>query len=185
MIFGSREKRRRREQIMGLYGRIAALARDPEIFTAFGVADTVEGRFEVLALHMALVLRRLGQLPPPADSVAQDLTDHFFLALDGALREIGYGDTGVPKRMKELAKGFYGRAAAYEAALLPASAADAVSVALLRNVYSGDPLKAARAQGLAERAAALDARLAGLALDDYLSDKQGLLGEASGERRSA
>ena len=69
-----------------------------------------------MSLHTILVLRALRELPPPADEVAKDLTDAFFQDLDASLREMGVGDTVVPKRMKKLAAAFYGRAHAYDAA---------------------------------------------------------------------
>ncbi len=49
--------------------------------------------------------------------IAQDVTDTFFLDLDHSLRELGIGDLGVPKRMKKLARMFYGRTASYADAL--------------------------------------------------------------------
>jgi cytochrome b pre-mRNA-processing protein 3 len=109
-----------------LYRRITVAARDPALYVRFGVPDTVEGRFESLALHLVLVLRRLRRLPPPSEDLAQELVDAFFRQLDASLRELGVGDMGVPKRMKKLAQGFYDRAAAYDAAL---DAGDAAALA--------------------------------------------------------
>jgi cytochrome b pre-mRNA-processing protein 3 len=100
-----------------LYRRVAAAARDPALYLRLGVPDTAEGRFECLALHLVLVLRRLRELPQPAPDLAQELVDAFFRHLDAALRELGVVDMAVPKRIKKLAQGFYDRAAAYDAAL--------------------------------------------------------------------
>ena len=87
-----------------LYEQIVAAARRPAFFMApVGVADTWDGRFEVLALHVFLVLRRLSALPPPAPDLAQDLTNRMFRGFDEALRETGVGDLTVPKRMQRLA----------------------------------------------------------------------------------
>jgi cytochrome b pre-mRNA-processing protein 3 len=135
------------------------------LFTDIGVADSFEGRFELLALHVALVLRRLSQLPPPAGDVAQDLTDLFFRRLDEALREIGVGDLGVPKRMKVLAKAFYGRAAAYDKALSDKDSKELVEV-LRRNVLDG---KEGDAAVLATRVDMVEHRLAELSLDSLLA----------------
>ena len=77
-ILGLFRKNSRREAIETLYQRIAAASRDPFLYLDQGVPDTVEGRFEALTLHVTLVLRRLRQLPSPADEVAQELVDAFF-----------------------------------------------------------------------------------------------------------
>jgi cytochrome b pre-mRNA-processing protein 3 len=117
MIFGFIRKDPRAPLIERLQGRIADAAREPDLYLRLGAADTLEGRFELVALHLILVLRRLRQLPPPADEVAQEIVDAFFRELDASLREMGVGDMGVPKRMKKLAQAFYGRARAYDRAL--------------------------------------------------------------------
>ncbi|SEE30937.1 cytochrome b pre-mRNA-processing protein 3 [Rhizobiales bacterium GAS188] len=158
-------RRNRLAPVERLHDSIAALARDRDLFTKFGVADTFEGRFELLALHLALVLRRLADLPAPAADMAQDLTDLAFRRLDQGLREIGIGDMGVPKRMKGLAKHFYGRAAAYHAALASGDAGKLVE-ALRRNVFDGG---AGDAEGLATRVAAVERRLSGLDLENLLT----------------
>src|SRR3954468_17709052 len=116
MIFSLFRKARRVSAPETLYQRITMAGREPTLYLRFGVPDTVEGRFESLALHLVLVLRRLRHLPAPAQDVAQELVDAFFRQLDASLRELGVGDMGVPKRMKKLAQAFYSRAA-YDAVL--------------------------------------------------------------------
>ncbi|WP_349368393.1 ubiquinol-cytochrome C chaperone family protein [Salinarimonas sp.] len=127
----------RRELIESLYTRVAQAARQPGLYLDAGVPDTVEGRFECLALHVVLVFRRLRTLPAPASDVSQDLADAFFRSLDQSLREMGVGDLSVPKKMKTLAEAFYGRAHAYDAAL-DARDADALAAVLARNVTGGE-----------------------------------------------
>nr|WP_255616352.1 ubiquinol-cytochrome C chaperone family protein [Microvirga puerhi] len=103
--------------IATLYKGVATASREPGLYASLDIPDTLEGRFESLSLHMVLILRALRHLPAPADDVAKDLTDAFFADLDASLREMGAGDTVVPKRMKKLASSFYGRARAYDAPL--------------------------------------------------------------------
>jgi cytochrome b pre-mRNA-processing protein 3 len=173
-------RRSRLAPIERLHDSIAMLARDPILFTEMGVSDDFEGRFEILVLHFALVLRRLGQLPPPAGDLAQELTDCVFKHLDEGLREIGVGDLGVPKRMKKLAKAFYGRAAAYDAALA-AGDREGLTEALRRNVFAGGEGDAGR---LASRVEALAAGLSGLELEALLAGGIAALGRpriAAGE----
>jgi len=132
-----------RKTIERLHAEIVAAARDPVFFTSYSVADTFEGRFEVLTLHAWLVLHRLADLPSPAPTIAQDLTDQLFRHFDIALREVGVGDTSVPKWMRRLAEAFLGRCAAYDAALR--SGNEAMAAALARNIYAGtgDPFRLA------------------------------------------
>ena len=163
MIFGLFRKDPRRPLIDGLYARVGDAARREGLFAVLGVPDTLEGRFEALALHMVLAIRALRGRPGPADEVAQDLTNAFFRDLDRALREMGVGDTGVPKRMRTLGEAYYGRARAYDP-LLDAGDEAALAEALSRNVYGGER----PAAPLARYALAAAAALAGQSLDGLL-----------------
>lgn len=126
-----------REVIEALYARIVAAARQPHLYDAWSVPDTPLGRFEMLALHMFLVLHRLRGEGEAAHALAQDLTDAFFLEVDHSLRELGIGDMGIPRRMKRLARMFYGRAASYGADVDAGDRA-ALAAALARNVRPED-----------------------------------------------
>lgn len=164
-MLGLFRKDPRRPVIAALHRRIVAAARRPDLYGALGVPDTLEGRFEVLTLHIVLVLDALRGLPPPADEVSQELVDAVFRELEASLREMGVGDVAVPKRMKALAQAFYGRAGAYDAALA-AGDETALAAALARNVYSG----ARPADALARYVVAARGRLAGVTLDAMLRD---------------
>ena len=99
-----------REITDALYEQIVAAARQPLLYAEWNVPDTPLGRFEMIALHMFLVLHRLRGEAAEARDVAQNLTDMFFTDVEHSIRELGIGDLGVPKRMKKLARMFYGRA---------------------------------------------------------------------------
>ena len=163
MIFSLFRKDPRRTTIAALYARIANASRAPGLYAALGIPDSLEGRFESLSLHMILTLRALRELPPPADDVAKDLTDAFFRDMDASLREMGVGDTVVPKRMKKVAAAFYGRAQAYDPALNAGSEAE-LGEALGRNALGG----AAPAAALARYALAADRDLKPVTLDMLL-----------------
>jgi cytochrome b pre-mRNA-processing protein 3 len=145
-----------------LHGEIVAAARNPLLFTDFGIEDAFEGRFESVVLHASLVLRRLRALPPPAPDVAQDLADALFRHFEVALREMGVGDGAVPKTMKGLAEAFLGRGLAYDEAL-HGNPSDLAS-ALKRNVYAGRK----EAGPLAAYVKAVDAALAAAPLEAFI-----------------
>ena len=118
-----------------LYGAIVEAARQPALYADLAVPDTFEGRFESLTLHAVLVLRRLQGAPSPGPDMAQHLVDTIFQHFDRMLREMGVGDTAVPKRMKTMAQAFLGRSAAYEEALR--TGPEALAEALSRNMTAG------------------------------------------------
>lgn len=163
MIFGLFRGRVNGRLIQRLYAEIVAAGRDPVLFTDYGIADSLEGRFEALVLHAALVLRRIEALPQPGPQIAQDVADALFRHFDIALRELGVSDTRVPKQMKNMAEAFFGRAMAYHAALPQGEAA--LADALSRNVYDG------RIDGkaLARYVLRLDAGLAQMSLPQLLA----------------
>jgi cytochrome b pre-mRNA-processing protein 3 len=135
MIFGLFRGAINRRAIERLHSEVVAAARAPFLFTQYGIADDVDGRFESLVLHAALVLRRLNFFPAPGPEIAQDLADALFRHFDATLREIGVADISVPKRMKTLAEAFLGRSNAYHRALGEGHAA--LCAVLSRNVYAG------------------------------------------------
>ena len=94
-----------------LYERLVAHARFPLYFRDLGVADTPEGRFEVLALHVGLAVRRLCSLDKEGQAEAQVLFDLMMADMDMNMRELGVGDLSVGKQVKRLAQQFYARLA--------------------------------------------------------------------------
>jgi cytochrome b pre-mRNA-processing protein 3 len=122
--------------ISALYGTIVAQARMPCFYRDYAVADTVNGRFDLIALHLILVLERVAGEPSLA-ALGQGLFDRFWADMDHNLREMGVGDLSVPKKMRQLGEAYYGRAKAYRDALA-ASSDEALVAALTRNLYGGD-----------------------------------------------
>ena len=119
-----------------VYRAAVAQARRPEFFTDCGVPDTLDGRFETIALHVFLVLRRLGSesaQKAEAQKLAQAIFDTMFLDMDENLREIGVGDLSVGKKVKQMAQALYGRIAAYEDGLAGDDAY--LAEAVRRNLY--------------------------------------------------
>ncbi len=93
-----------------LYGAVMAQSREPWFFATLNVPDTVMGRFDMLALHVYLLARRLAvEKSEAASALSQDIFDLFVADLDRALRELGIGDTSVPKKKKKMVRSFYGQ----------------------------------------------------------------------------
>lgn len=122
-----------REVAERLYAALAAQARQTAFFAELGVPDTVDGRFDVLALHAWMVIDRL-RAEPDGEAAAQALFDAMFGHLDTAVREMGAQDLGVGRRIKVMAEGLHGRALAFRAAMAD-SEPKTLEVALRRNVF--------------------------------------------------
>jgi cytochrome b pre-mRNA-processing protein 3 len=145
-----------RGTIEAIYGMIVTQAREPLFYRDFAVPDTVNGRFDLLLLHLWLVLRRLKSVQG-GTTLSQGLFDHFCGDMDDNLREMGISDLKVPKRMQAFGEAFYGRTAAYDMALTEGR--EALAQAICRNILNGENIEKARAlAAYAEAAmAALDA----------------------------
>ena len=127
--------RRPGRTIAALYGAIVAQARAAHFYAEMGVPDTVSGRFDMVLLHVVLVLRRLRQGDAKERALAQGLFDAFCRDMDHNLRELGISDQGLPRHMQRVGEAFYGRARAYESALDDGAGEGALAQALARNVY--------------------------------------------------
>lgn len=116
--------RRRAGPPAELYAALVAQARGPAFYARMGAPDTLEGRFEVYALHLSVLVVRLNREGPVGEALAQHVFDLFVQGLEDGLRSAGVGDTGVPKKMKTLGQALYGRMHGYAEALaaLPDSA---------------------------------------------------------------
>lgn len=139
-----------------LWRRIAEVARQEHWYRAFGVPDTIDGRFDMVALVLSLVSLRLEAAGARAEGVA--LTERFVDDMDGSFREIGIGDMVIGKHVGRAVGALGGRLGAYRAALAAADREQAMAAAIARNVFrgssEGDP------DGLARAALALADRLA-------------------------
>jgi len=116
-----------------LYGSSVAVARAPVFYRDWGVADTLEGRFEMVALHVALLLRRLTSEGAAGKALGQAVLEEMVAALDDDMRELAVSDLKVSKKVQAAAGAFFGRLRAYDEALKSADPAD-LQKALARNV---------------------------------------------------
>lgn len=130
-----------------LYGEIVVQSRRPAFFLDCGLPDTVDGRFDLLVLHVFFVMHRLKRDPADTGELAQALFDVLFEDLDESLRELGVGDMGVGRRIKAMAEGFYGRTLAYERALEDGE--EALEHCVRRNLFAGAEADSAKVRALA------------------------------------
>ncbi len=147
-----RKKAARKQGAVRLHEELVSRAREPVFFAGFGVADSLDGRFDMLVFHAWMVLAELKGAPP-----AQALTNILFTSFDEAMREQGAGDMGIGRKLKAMANAFYGRMAAYEAARDEQELAAALAKNLWRGAAAerpGDSAVRARARALAVYAAA-------------------------------
>lgn len=147
-----------REPAHHLYTAAAEQSRQPPFYSQFGVPDTLPGRYDLLVLHVILVLRRLRSVPD-GPRLGQLVFDIMFADMDHALREEGVGDTGVGKRIRAMAEGFYGRLDSYDKALTPGAGPEALHAALARNLFGQQPVSPGTLDSIATYVRAVAAHL--------------------------
>ncbi|MFN3228528.1 MAG: ubiquinol-cytochrome C chaperone family protein [Asticcacaulis sp.] len=119
-----------------LYAAAVTQSRQPVFYRLLGITDDMGGRFELLALHVMLILERLKGRGEAASETGQALFDTFIRALDDVLREQGVGDLAVARQMKKLGQHVYGRIQAYETAFSAEEPGQALADTLVRIVYA-------------------------------------------------
>lgn len=125
---------RDRGAALPLYDAVVARARAPHWYLDGAVPDTLDGRFDMVAAVLAMVLLRLEEEPEGAAPTAQ-LTERFVDDMDAQIRQIGFGDMVVGKHVGRMMGMLGGRLGAYRDALATGKGLDD---ALVRNIYRGD-----------------------------------------------
>jgi len=171
-----------------LYEAAVGQARAPVFYADMSVPDTIDGRFEAILLHVWLLLQRMRREEAPADAlnkVSQAVFDSLIADMDRSLREMGVGDLRVGKRVKAMARSFYGHVEAYDAAL--AGGVDALAPVLARNVYGTATDEADNighaARQLAQYVENSAASLEKQAIEDIIVGKVTFTAPESGESR--
>ncbi len=151
-----------------LFKALSAQARQPAFYERLGVADTVEGRFELYVLHLVLVLHRLKGQGGQAAETSQATFDAFLRNLDEGLRDMGVGDLSVGKKMRKLGEAVYGRIKSYDRAFADVDPVAALEALIARTVYQ-DSSDAPSAAALARYAASAEGRLTAEPLEEVLA----------------
>ena len=159
MLAWLKSGRKRRQVARSLYGSSVTAARAATFYAEWGVPDTLAGRFEMITLHVALLLYRLASADAPDRRLGIALTEAFVVDMDDSMRELTFGDLAVPREIKRATAALFDRHAAYLAALAgnsDMSLSDALKVEL---AYLGGPLNSRRLAEYVQRCArALDAQ---------------------------
>lgn len=137
-------KNKQRASAEKLYYDALLHTREPSFYESYGVPDTLDGRFDLLLIHLFIVLnRRMNE--EGYEQLAQALFDVTFKDMDQTLREIGIGDTGMKRHMKRMMRAFNGRMHAYQYAVAPETLSDkdieglprsTLEQAIKRNLYA-------------------------------------------------
>ena len=97
-----------------LYVTLVEQARAPLFYSEYEVPDTIDGRFDMIVLHVCLLCKRLRDIDTDASiELSRALMETFFADMDRSLREMGSTDTGVGKRIKKMSQAYFGRLQAY------------------------------------------------------------------------
>jgi cytochrome b pre-mRNA-processing protein 3 len=161
-VFGSG---RDRSDLMPLYGAVVAEARRLEWYARALVPDTMDGRFDVVALVLSLVLLRFEREGEAGKLPSVLLTEVFIDDMDGTMREVGFGDLVVGKRVGGIMGMLGGRLGAYRAGDRRA--------AVIRNVYRDDPPDDVAVNELVAMSQALEARVGAVPLAQLLTGSLG------------
>lgn len=162
-----RKKRQQKAQALALYSAIVDMSRNADLFQACQIPDTVDGRFDVLSLHLFLVLRRVKQ-EKGQDDFADEVASVFATDMDRNLREMGVGDLSVGKHVKKMSAAFMGRFMAYDKALDDQDH-DQLAAALKRNIFRDAPVDPALIETLRNYTLAAYDLLQKTSLDQLLS----------------
>ncbi len=161
-----------RDQVRPLWHRVVELSREPSLYSRHGVADSVDGRFDMIVHVLSLAMLRMEASNDIAPLTAR-LTELFVEDMDGQLRESGVGDVVVGKHVGKLMGALGGRIGALRrvlAANAPAGDDPALTELLTRNVHWSDAPDPA---GLGTALKALAADFAGRSDEDVLAGRIG------------
>jgi cytochrome b pre-mRNA-processing protein 3 len=164
-----------------LHDSIVKQSRQAQFYSELGVPDSIDGRFDLLLLHAFIVLSALERHGDVGRQLAQKTVDVMFQALDEAVRELGVGDMGVPRRVKAMSSAYTGRSQAYASAAESGSAA--LAEALQRNLYRGAAVDTRQVDAVAHYVLAELARLKTLPLESFVRGELGFASPRKADRQ--
>jgi cytochrome b pre-mRNA-processing protein 3 len=153
-----------REARRPLWEAVIATARAPHWYEQGQVPDTLDGRFDMVSLVMALVLHRIDDDPTQARA-GVELTELFVSDMDGQMRQIGFGDMVVGKQIGRMVGALGGRLGVYRAD----DGSEALREALIRNLWRGHAPNNQAVDYVMERVAAFRTAISAIAVPDLVA----------------
>ena len=92
-------------EYINIYNNLVNLSRNKSLFSIFTDKDTFSDRILILLFHFAFFLRRFKDNTDK--KYLQKFYDYFFRQIELSIREIGYGDVSINKKMKDYINVFY------------------------------------------------------------------------------
>jgi cytochrome b pre-mRNA-processing protein 3 len=165
-----------------LYGSVVAAARRPFFYEGIGVPDTPNGRFELIALHLFLVLESIKDRGQAERDLTQRTIERFVTDMDDCMREMGVGDIAVPKKVKRAAAVFCERVATYRGRLAEITS-EGLEASLRNDVFAGAPCDKIRVAALARYVRGAASALRGQPIAAFIAsgEQDRLLGGSSSE----
>lgn len=120
-----------------LYNEIVAQARSPHFYLENNVSDDIDGRFDMIIIHIFLTLDRMRK-EDKLENLSQKLVNLVISDMDRSLREMGVGDLGVGRRVQSMGKALYGRLEMYDYAVIDEESSGKLAAAIMRNLYRSE-----------------------------------------------
>lgn len=152
------------EALRPLWNAVVATARRPHWYEVGSAPDTLDGRFDMISLIMALVLHRIDEDPDHA-AASVHLTELFVTDMDGQMRQIGFGDMVVGKQIGRMVGALGGRLGVYRAP----DGSEELRAALVRNLWRGQEPDAKALNYMMAEIARLRAALAALPVAELIA----------------
>lgn len=171
MLTWYKQRQARHKTATDLYGAVVAQARDPVLYTDIGCPDTPDGRYEMIVLHLVMVLERLRSEAAMGQALSRGLIEVFVTDMDDSFREMGVGDLTVPKKVKGAAGGLYARAERLRTAQAPEAEPERLAAELARLTLGGLAPDDPRAARLADYVRAAARSLSVLPTSDVLAGR--------------
>ena len=168
MLKNFNERKRLKATARQIYGSIVTQARSPLFYAVWKVPDSIEGRFEMVVMHLVLVMRRLKGAGAKPQDLSRLIAEAFVDDMDDSLREMGVSDLKVPKHMRKAGDAFHGRLRAYSEAL-DGEDMTGLRASLMRNIVMAREGEGPDVDALADYMVRSGNRLAELPEDDLLA----------------
>lgn len=136
-----------------IYQNIVERSRSKFFYIDLFIDDTFEGRFDLIIFHAFIIFYYYKQKELKDINLSQKIFDHMFGDFENNLREMGFGDIAVNKKMKIFIKAFYGRISEYSKSIdLYFSKKDKTLLkeTILNNIYKGKINNSDVVEGFAE-----------------------------------